>query len=241
MTADQNKIISNMDQMELNRILKEVIKQAQDIGIPVPADICEQVDINPRPKKRYGCCRLKNGVYHIEISEFILACDPEKISGVIAHEVLHTCKGCYNHGNMWKRYAVMMNSAYGYNIKRTSSNEEMGIQDADVKGKTYSGVMENPETADKPGIAARGGTAASRSNGAGRSNASGRSNGAGREIGTSAGRVKYIIKCRKCGREYPRQRCSAVVKNPKAYRCRCSGRLTVFEIRRTADLCMKTT
>ena len=210
MTADQNKIISNMDQKKVNRILKEVIKQAQDTGIPVPADICEQVDINPRPKKRYGCCRLKNGVYHIEISEFILACDLEKISEVMAHEVLHTCKGCYNHGNMWKRYAAMMNSAYGYDIKRTSSNEEMGIQDTEVKGKTYSSVMENPESA-------------------------------GRETGTSAGRVKYIIKCRKCGREYPRQRCSAVVKNPKAYRCRCGGRLTVFEIRRTADLYMKTT
>ena len=229
MTADQNKIISNMDQKKVNRILKEVIKQAQDTGIPVPADICEQVDINPRPKKRYGCCRLKNGVYHIEISEFILACDLEKISEVMAHEVLHTCKGCYNHGNMWKRYAAMMNSAYGYDIKRTSSNEEMGIQDANVKGKTYSGVMENPETAEKPDIAAGGGTAA------------GRSNGAGRETGTSAGRVKYIIKCRKCGREYPRQRCSAAVKNSKAYRCRCGGRLTVFEIRRTADLYMKTT
>ena len=48
-----------MDQTELNRNLKEVIKQAQDINIPVPADICEQVEINSRPKKRYGCCRLK--------------------------------------------------------------------------------------------------------------------------------------------------------------------------------------
>ena len=117
MTADRNKIINDMDQTELNRNLKEVIKQAQDINIPVPADICEQVEINSRPKKRYGCCRLKNGVYHIEVSEFILGCDPEKIRGVLAHEILHTCKGCYNHGNMWKRYASMMNSAYGYNIK----------------------------------------------------------------------------------------------------------------------------
>ncbi len=190
-----------MDQIELNRNLKEVIKQAQDIGIPVPADICEEVDINPRPKKRYGCCRLKDGVYYIEVSKFILNCDPEKIRGVIAHEVLHACRGCYNHGNIWKKYAAMLNSAYGYNIKRTSSNEEMGLADADGS----------------------------------------RDSAAGRKTGPSSGRAKYIIRCRKCGREYPRQRCSPVVKNPKAYRCRCGGRLTVFEIRRTADLCMKTT
>ena len=206
MTADRNKIINDMDQTELNRNLKEVIKQAQDINIPVPADICEQVEINSRPKKRYGCCRLKNGVYHIEVSEFILGWDPEKIRGVLAHEILHTCKGCYNHGNMWKEYAAMMNSAYGYNIKRTSSNEEMGIADEGRSGE-YSGSE---------------GTA-------------------GRQGSSSTGAIKYIIRCRKCGREYPRQRCSAVVKKPKAYRCRCGGRLTVFEIRRTADLCMKKT
>ncbi len=212
-----------MDQKELNRNLKEVIKQAQDIGIPVPADICEQVDINPRPKKRYGCCRLKKGVYHIEVSEFILNCDPDKIRGVIAHEVLHTCRGCYNHGDMWKRYAAMMNSAYGYNIKRTSSNEEMGIVDACGSGENTG----SEGIAGRPGSADRQDTVSSGS--------------AGRKTGHSAGAIKYIIRCGKCGREYPRQRCSAVVKNPKAYRCRCGGRLTVFEIRRTADLCMKKT
>ena len=68
-----------------------------------------------------------------------------------------------------------------------------------------------------------------------------RDSAAGRKTDPSSGRAKYIIRCRKCGREYPRQRCSPVIKNPKAYRCRCGGRLTVFEVRRTADLCMKTT
>ena len=224
MTADRNKIINDMDQTELNRNLKEVIKQAQDINIPVPADICEQVEINSRPKKRYGCCRLKNGVYHIEVSEFILGCDPEKIRGVLAHEILHTCKGCYNHGNMWKEYAAMMNSAYGYNIKRTSSNEEMGIADEGRSGE-YSG---------SEGTAGRSGSAD-------RSDTVDVSGFAGRQGSSSTGAIKYIIRCRKCGREYPRQRCSAVVKKPKAYRCRCGGRLTVFEIRRTADFCMKKT
>ena len=219
-----------MNQTELNRNLKEVIKQAQDINIPVPADICEQVDINPRPKKRYGCCRLKDGVYHIEVSEFILGCDHGKIRGVLAHEVLHTCKGCYNHGDIWKKYAAMMNSAYGYNIKRTSSNEEMGI--AGSCGSEWIGggagsTAGDDTAAGRPGSSDRQDTGASGST--------------GRKTGHSTGAIKYIIRCRKCGREYPRQRCSAVVKNPKAYRCRCGGRLTAFEIRRTADLCMKKT
>lgn len=244
-----------MDQTELNRNLKEVIKQAQDIGIPVPADICEQVDINPRPKKRYGCCRLKNGVYHIEVSEFILDCDPDKIRGVIAHEVLHTCRGCYNHGDMWKRYAAMMNSAYGYNIKRTSSNEEMGISDT-CGSEGAAGRPESADCRDTDGMSGfgsrRGHAAGGAGSTAGDDTVFGRpgsayrqgtagSGSAGRKTSHSAGAIKYIIRCKKCGREYPRQRCSAVVKNPKAYRCRCGGRLTVFEIRRTADLCMKET
>lgn len=214
-----------MDQRELNRNLKEVIKQAQDINIPVPADICEQVDINPRPKKRYGCCRLRNGKYYIEVSEFILTCDPDKIREVLAHEVLHTCRGCYDHGNMWKRYAAMMNSAYGYNIKRTSSNAEMGITD------TEDGTAEHRDPSgqrnDRESGHGDAGTAenARNSGGAGKPGNAGKSGSAV----TAAGRIRYLIKCEKCGREYPRQRCSAVVKNPKKYRCRCGGRLTVFK------------
>lgn len=222
-----------MNQAELNENLKEVIRQAQDINIPVPADICEQVDINPRPKKRYGCCRLKAGAYHIEVSEFILRCDPDKIRGVLAHEVLHTCRGCYNHGNMWKKYAAMMNSVYGYNIKRTSSNEEMGMADIGRSGADRS------DTVDVSGFAGRQGSTDCQDTDSMSKSGSWRSHTAGRTGSASAGAIKYIIRCRKCGREYPRQRYSAVVKNPKAYRCRCGGRLTVLEIRRTADLCMK--
>ena len=123
--------------------------------------------------------------YHIEVSEFILGCDPEKIRGVLAHEILHTCKGCYNHGNMWKEYAAMMNSAYGYNIKRTSSNEEMGIADEGRSGRIFRkrrncqagrGALIGPDTVDVSGFA-------------------------GRQGSSSTGAIKYIIRCRKCGRE----------------------------------------
>lgn len=132
-----------MNQIELNKKLKEVIEQAQEIKIPVSSDIYEKVIINPRPQKRYGCCKYKNGVNYIEISEFILKCEPEKIQGVLAHEVLHTCSGCRNHGNIWKKYAMMMNRAYGYNIKRTSSMEEMGLQ-TEQKDKENAGREGSP-------------------------------------------------------------------------------------------------
>lgn len=85
---------------KLNRILKEVIIEARSLNIPVPFTIYEEIKVNPRPKKRYGCCRKKDNQFIIEISAFMLDCTYDKIRGVIVHEVLHTCEGCYEHGKM---------------------------------------------------------------------------------------------------------------------------------------------
>lgn len=169
-----------MKQEELNDNLIKVIKEAQELKIPVPDNICRNVTINPRPRKRYGCCRKINGSFQIEISRFVLECEPDKIRNVLAHEILHTCRGCYDHGSMWKKYAAMMNEGYGYNIKRTSSNEEMGIKE-------------------------------------------------GSEEKSNVSEIKYIIKCRSCGMEYPRKRFTRVMKNLAAYRCRCGGKLMLLK------------
>lgn len=118
----------SMVREDIDIILKEVIKEAQELKIPVPVNINKQVYINPRPKRRFGCCSTKGGKHNIEISEFLLKADKKKIRGVIAHEVLHTCRGCRDHGARWKEYAAKMNDAYGYEIKRTSSFEEMGLE-----------------------------------------------------------------------------------------------------------------
>lgn len=163
---------------DIDNILKEVIKEAQDIKIPVPDNISTQVYVNPRPKRRFGCCSTKGGKFCIEISEFLLEADVQKIKGVIAHEVLHTCRGCRDHGMRWKEYAGKMNKAYGYDIKRVSSFEEMGLETIARPDKESS--------------------------------------------------IKYIIKCQKCGKEYPRQRFTCVMQKIDAYRCQCGGKLTLI-------------
>jgi len=170
-----------MENKDVNKYLAEIISEAQELNIPVPDNILEEVVINPRPKKRYGCCRKVSGSFQIEISSFVLECEPEKIKGVLAHEVLHTCRGCYDHGNIWKTYAKKMNARYGYNIKRVSTGAEMGIEEQ---------------------------------------------SGAGSE------RIRYIIKCKSCGREYPRQRYTCVMKKINAYRCNCGGKLEVMDVKK---------
>lgn len=167
-----------MVRAEINEKLKQIIIEAQALNIPVPQNINNDVFINARPKKRFGCCKLKDDVFTIEISEFVLKCSEKSVKNILAHELLHTCKGCFEHGQLWKCYAEKMNAEYGYNIKRTSSFEELGL--------------ERPEESCQ---------------------------------------IKYIIRCKKCGREYPRQRYTCVMKKLNAYRCNCGGKLELIKLK----------
>ena len=87
------------------------------------------VTINTRAKTRWGQCKLTNGCYSISISDRLMeeSVDLIHLETTVIHEILHTCNGCMNHGREWKNLAEKVNCAYGYNIKRTTSCEEKGI------------------------------------------------------------------------------------------------------------------
>ena len=122
---------------KLNKLFMQVMQEAQSIGVPISRNI-SAIKINRRAKSRLGCCRQEKkpfgaGSYTIEISERVLAADEKIIRQIIAHELLHTCRGCMNHADTWKKYAEAMNRSFGYNIKRTSSGEELGLEPAERK------------------------------------------------------------------------------------------------------------
>lgn len=102
-------------------MLETVILQAREAGIPVPESIEPHVRLNTRAKKRYGRCVCAAGKYTIELSARLENADSSFVNTVLAHEVLHTCAGCMNHGAQWKQYAARMRERYGYSIERTSS------------------------------------------------------------------------------------------------------------------------
>lgn len=114
---------------EPDRLLSEVIAQAKSVNIPVCAEISPKVIINRRAKTRFGCCKPVPGGCVIELSEKMLAAPEKSCREVLAHEILHSCYGCRNHGKRWQRYAAIMNERFGYDIKRTHSFEEMGLCD----------------------------------------------------------------------------------------------------------------
>lgn len=118
-----------MEGEDIDALLARVIGQARALRIPVSAEISPNVILNSRATGRFGCCVRKNGRFTIELSSRMLGAEEKAVMHTLAHEVLHTCWGCSNHGPRWKGYAARMNAAYGYEIARTDSCEKLGVPD----------------------------------------------------------------------------------------------------------------
>ena len=119
------------DIKKLDMLVAEVAEEGKSIGIPISNRITD-VKVNTRAKARLGSCRqikkpLQKDSFIIEISHRLFEAEEKKIKEVIAHELLHTCPGCMNHGKKWKLYAEEMNRAFGYGITRTYTDEKIGI------------------------------------------------------------------------------------------------------------------
>lgn len=109
--------------MDFDAALQHVLEQVRAAGIPASAQIDPQVRVNTRAKKRYGRCIFRDGRYEIELSARLQAADSSVVHTVLAHEVLHTCPGCMNHGARWKQYAAKMGSGTGirFSARRTTA------------------------------------------------------------------------------------------------------------------------
>lgn len=142
-----------------DRLLQVVIAEAKALNIPVSCRIEPNVVINSRAKTRFGCCIKKGDNYIIELSDKLIDAPEASCRQTLAHEILHTCRGCRNHGGCWKQYAGKMNAAYGYQISRTQTHEALGIANtipvryvlvcqncgAEIKRARMSKLVRNPE------------------------------------------------------------------------------------------------
>lgn len=110
--------------------IKEIVEQCNTLEIPINKNIIIMTDT--RSSRRLGCCqklsdysKTKYGLdgydYQIKISELIFKSFKNEIRNTIAHEFLHTCENCMNHGKRWKYFANKLNNCYHYNIKTTTS------------------------------------------------------------------------------------------------------------------------
>lgn len=118
-----------MERTRLDELLFQVLEQARAAAVPVSGRIDPHVAVNTRARTRFGCCRTVNGAHRIEVSAVLLEAEEAAVCRVLAHEVLHTCPGCANHGPQWRRWAQVMSRRYGYDIHRTDSHDELGVPD----------------------------------------------------------------------------------------------------------------
>ena len=120
-------------QKQANEMLQKGLKQVIEAGI-IPGNVNPEIIINTRASRRFGLCiKKKNGPglkydYLIEINHKLLEVEEKYAMETMVHETLHTVEGCMNHGPKWKGNAAVMNRKFGYNIKRTSSYSERGLE-----------------------------------------------------------------------------------------------------------------
>lgn len=119
-----------MEVNDCDALLRQVMGQAAALKIPFSKAIDPHVIINTRAVTRFGCCVFdrKTGGFRIEVARRVAEGPEEGCRETLAHELLHTCYGCRNHGKRWKGYAAKMNEAYGYAITRATTNEALGVK-----------------------------------------------------------------------------------------------------------------
>lgn len=114
--------------LDCDGLLRRVMTEAAALKIPYSDRVDPHVKVNSRAVSRFGCCKYRDGYYTIEVAKRVAEGPERTCRAVLAHELLHTCYGCRNHGKRWKGYAERMEQAYGYIIKRTSTDEELGVE-----------------------------------------------------------------------------------------------------------------
>lgn len=115
---------------DLDALLAEIMAQLRGLKIPLSDRIAPHVEVNDRAVARFGCCKYRDGQYTIEVARRVARGPEQSLRETLAHELLHTCYGCRNHGKRWKLYAQRAGEAYGYRIARSATEEELGVGEA---------------------------------------------------------------------------------------------------------------
>lgn len=126
--------------MRLEEKLKLACEDARDVldDLGIKYRTVTDVTINYKHPSWWGRCTRKKVTsteftYSIEINVELLAnnVEWEELLNTVIHEYLHCHEDRFKHTGEWKRCAELINREYPiYNIKRTASCEERGVDRA---------------------------------------------------------------------------------------------------------------
>lgn len=128
----------------IRQLFEQVMRDMDSMGVPYNKNIIS-FKINGRAKARFGCCKRvgaagKRDGFKIEISKFACDADEKEIKDILAHELLHTVEGCYDHGQKWKYLAKQL-KPLGYDVTARTSYEKVGVDDPRSE-KAYNYIIQ---------------------------------------------------------------------------------------------------
>ena len=132
--------------------LQNAVFEAMDILDSLDIDFgpIDKVSINRTAKGRWGQCCYDHVTkkYSININEDLLsdAVPYKALMNTVLHEFLHAHEDRMCHTGEWKACANLVNIKYGYNIKRTTSSEEVGLKNYIDTSYKYRVVCDKCET-----------------------------------------------------------------------------------------------
>ena len=110
---------------KLNNMLISCQNQVIKAGFDEIKNNNYQIQLNNRYKAVLGSLEYSNENKHnftIQLNKLYCDnCAEKEILNTIMHEVIHSLKGCMNHGPKWKQIANKINDLYGYTVSRTAS------------------------------------------------------------------------------------------------------------------------
>ena len=82
---------------DLRQVAKICMQELDALGIEYGNVV--RWEVNTRAKKRWGMCSKACGGFAIQVNGRLLDDDADLngLKSTIIHELIHTCKGCWNH------------------------------------------------------------------------------------------------------------------------------------------------
>ena len=103
------------------------------------------IAFNPRLTRTCGRTRRLNGTFEMDFSvNFFKKGREASIRDTIAHEVVHTVPGCFNHGSRFKEVGTCLEK-HGYHVERLCKDDEYAkfVSRKEASGMTYHVVCES--------------------------------------------------------------------------------------------------
>lgn len=121
---------------DLEMIFKECIREMKAVDIPIQDEGILEVKAEELDDC-FGLCCIEEDGFIIIIRKDLIEdrCPLKELKEVIIHELLHTCKRCLGHGKTWRKYAKMMNEAYGYSLLEGKDDDSIFHKEKPISQK----------------------------------------------------------------------------------------------------------